>query len=85
MIQARVTDEQYDWLVERAIDEDGDMSEAIRGTIDMARVFVRIFDSIDPINEVRELLQRREEERAREEYEYLERERKEMEELEREG
>jgi hypothetical protein len=76
-----VTDEQYDWLVEFAIEEEGDMSEAIRQTIDMARIFSRIFNSVDPIREVRELLRQRDEDLAREEMEDREREREEMEEL----
>jgi hypothetical protein len=67
MIQARVTDPQYDWLVERAIDERGDMSEAIRDTIDMARVFVDLLHAPDPPEALREFLRRSEADQVREE------------------
>jgi hypothetical protein len=69
MIQARVTDEQYDWLIERAIDEEGDMSAAIRGAVDMARIFADILQTRDPAKTLREFIKRGEEEQAREEAE----------------
>jgi hypothetical protein len=69
MIQARVMDEQYDWLVERAIDEHGDMSEAIRGTIDMARIFGDLLNSPNPPQALQEFLDYSAAEQAREEAE----------------
>jgi hypothetical protein len=79
MIQARVSDEQYDWLIERAIDEQGDMSAAvrergdmsaaIRDTIDMARIFVDLLRAQDPPEALRDFLKRSEEEQAQEEAE----------------
>jgi hypothetical protein len=69
MIQARVTDLQYDWLVERAIDERGDMSVAIRDAIDMARMFNDLLKSPDAPDALRDLLKQSAEEQAREEAE----------------
>ena len=37
-IGLRLPDSQYDWLVERTIDYNGDMSEAVRDAIDAARL-----------------------------------------------
>jgi hypothetical protein len=74
MIQARVTDPQYDWLVERAIDEEGDMSAAIRGTIDLARIFTDLLHSPDPPKALKEFLRQSREEQLREEAETLRRE-----------
>ena len=74
MIQARVTDAQYDWMIERAVDEEGDMSAAIRGAIDMARIFSDLIHSPDPPEALREFLRHSEEERLREEAEELRRE-----------
>jgi hypothetical protein len=65
MVQARVTDEQYDWLIERAIDEEGDMSKALRDTVDSARIFHDLLASADPPKALREFL-KRSEEQARE-------------------
>jgi hypothetical protein len=69
MTQARVTDEQYDWLVERAADEQGDMSRAIRDSIDLARMFSGVLNTRDPEQAFRALLEQSEQERAREEAE----------------
>jgi len=69
MIQARVTDPQYDWLVERAIAEEGDMSAAIRGTIDLARIFTDLLHSTDPPKALKEFLRHSHEEQLREEAE----------------
>lgn len=76
MVQARVGDRQYDWLVERAIDERGDMSQAIRDAIDAARIFHDLLATPDPPEALREFLKRSEEEQVREEA---------LEEIEREG
>jgi hypothetical protein len=69
MIQARVTDTQYDWLVERAIDEEGDLSKALRETVDSARVFHEILQKADPPSALREMLKRSEQDQARDEAE----------------
>jgi hypothetical protein len=68
MIQARVTDPQYDWLFERAIDEEGDMSAAIRGALDLARIFADLLYSPDPHGRLQALLDEAEQEMAREAY-----------------
>jgi len=62
VIQARVTDGQYEWLIERADEEEGDMSAAIRGVIDMARVLNDVLHTADPPEALRELLKRSAEE-----------------------
>jgi hypothetical protein len=69
MVQARVTDEQYDWLVERAVDEGGDLSKTLRDTVDSARIFHDLLAKADPPKALRELLKRSEDEQAREEAE----------------
>jgi hypothetical protein len=69
MVQARVTDEQYDWLIERAVDEEGDMSKALRDTFDSARIFHDLLAKADPPKALREFLKRSEQEQAREEAE----------------
>jgi hypothetical protein len=68
MIQARVTDPQYDWLFERAIDEEGDMSAAIRGAIDLARSFADLLSCPDPHGRLQARLDAAQEEMAREAY-----------------
>jgi hypothetical protein len=70
MVQARVTDEQYDWLIERAVDEEGDMSKALRDTVDSARIFHDLLATADPPKALREFLKRSEREQAREEAEH---------------
>jgi hypothetical protein len=57
-ITARVQDDQYDWLVERAVDEEGDLSKALRDAIDGARVLERILAAANPLLELEALLQR---------------------------
>jgi hypothetical protein len=69
VITARLGDEQYDWLVERAIDEEGDLSKALRDAVDAARVFYALVMTADPPEALREHLKQGEEERAREEME----------------
>ena len=69
MVQARVTDEQYDWLIERAVDEEGDMSKALRDTVDSARIFHALVATADPPKALREFLKRSEQEQARQEAE----------------
>jgi hypothetical protein len=66
-LTVRVEDDQYDWLVERATDEWGDMSKAVRSALESARVIERLLAADDPEAEFRALLERSEEEAAREE------------------
>lgn len=66
-LTVRVEDDQYDWLVERATDEWGDMSKAVRSALESARVMERLLAADNPEGEFRALLERSEEEAAREE------------------
>jgi hypothetical protein len=59
-VTVRVEDEQYDWLVERAIDEHGDMSKAVRGALEAARVMEQLLGSADPVGEFTAMLRRTE-------------------------
>ncbi len=56
MLTLRVPDEQYDWLMDRVPDYEGDLSAATRDAIDSARVFERIMNSVDPHRALQELL-----------------------------
>ena len=48
-VQARVTDEQWNWLEYRAIEHhEGDLSKAIRECISWSHIAVEIFDARDP-------------------------------------
>ena len=67
-IGVRLPDAQYDWLVERTVDFDGDMSEATRDAIDAARLLYEIVDSPDPQARLQVLLDESEREKAREAY-----------------
>jgi hypothetical protein len=67
-IGLRLPDSQYDWLVERTIDFDGDMSEATRDAIDAARLLYEIITSPDPHARLQRLLDESEREQAREAY-----------------
>jgi hypothetical protein len=64
----RLPDEQYDWLVERTIDFDGDMSEAVRDAIDAARILYGIISAPDPHAKLQALLDESERQEAREAY-----------------
>ena len=66
-LTVRVEDEQYDWLVERALDEYGDMSKAVRSALDSARLMERLLLAEEPVAEFRSLIERSEEQAAREE------------------
>jgi hypothetical protein len=66
-LTVRVEDEQYDWLVERAVEEWGDMSKAVRSALESARVMERLLSAEDPVREFEALLERSEAEAAREE------------------
>lgn len=64
----RLPDGQYDWLIERAIDFDGDLSEATRDAIDAAQILYGIVGAVDPHAKLQELLDARNEEEGREVY-----------------
>jgi hypothetical protein len=69
LVQTRVTDEQYDWLIEQAVDwHDGELSAAVRSAIEGSQVLDKILNSADPVSELRQLLGRREQQEAREVY-----------------
>lgn len=68
MVQARVTDEQYNWLYYRAVEfHDGDLSQAIRESINFAEAFAGVLDAESPPEALTELLDgwRREYEESR--------------------
>ena len=67
-IGVRLPDAQYDWLVERTVDFDGDMSEATRDAIDAARLLYEIVTARDPHARLQAALDEAEQERAREAY-----------------
>jgi hypothetical protein len=67
-IGLRLPDAQYDWLVERTVDFEGDMSEATRDAIDAARLLYEIVGSPDPHARLQAILEEREREQAREAY-----------------
>jgi hypothetical protein len=53
----RVPDDQYDWLVDRAIhDHDGELSEAVRSSLDTARVFEELLSNRDPLRALARML-----------------------------
>jgi hypothetical protein len=61
-ITARVSDEQYDWLVEDAVNHrDGDLSKALRYAIETARAYEQVLGSEDPVAEMESIVRRREE------------------------
>jgi hypothetical protein len=65
-ITARVPDDQYDWLVEDAVNfRDGDLSRALRYAIATAMTFERVLGSRDPLAELTAIIRRGEEEDAR--------------------
>jgi hypothetical protein len=65
-ITARVSDDQFDWLIERM--EDGEFSAAVRETIDAARTLESILNNRDPVAALRKLLKEAEEQAGREAY-----------------
>jgi hypothetical protein len=67
-ITARLSDDQYQWLIKR-IDEDAPgLSESLRDAIDLAQVFELILLSPDPVKALRKVLKEGEREAAREAY-----------------
>jgi hypothetical protein len=65
-LTVRIEDEQYDWLVEQAIYEFGDMSKAVRSALDSARLMERLIQADDPLAEFKMMLERSEAEGERE-------------------
>src|SRR6185437_3650543 len=64
----RVPDDQYDWVIERAIDFDGDLSAATRDCILAAQTLFKITGARDPHAELQKLLDESEREASREAY-----------------
>jgi len=69
VITARLGDPQYDWLIERAVEEEGDMSWALRDAVDAAQIFYDLLKADDPPEALRDFLRHSEEEQTREETE----------------
>jgi hypothetical protein len=65
-ITARVSDEQFDWLIERM--DDGEFSASLRNTIDLARVFEVILQDRDPAERFKQFLEDSEKAEARQAY-----------------
>ena len=66
VVTARVTDDQWDWLAERAIElHDGDLSKAVRDGLLLGQVMVDILSARDPAAALSEFLRRSEEEQGR--------------------
>jgi hypothetical protein len=68
MLTLRVPDEQYDWLMERVLDFEGDLSAATRDAIDAARILYRITGALDPHAELQALLDESDRQAGREAY-----------------
>ncbi len=64
----RVPDDQYDWVVERAIDFDGDLSATTRDCIAAAQLFYKIIGALEPHTELQSFLDVSERERERDAY-----------------
>jgi hypothetical protein len=66
VVTARVTDDQWDWLAERAIElHDGDLSKAVRDGLLLGQVMADILTARDPAAALSEFLRRSEEEQGR--------------------
>jgi hypothetical protein len=65
-ITARLSDDQYEWLIERIDENAPGLSESLRDAIDLAQVFERILLSADPVKALRKLLAESERDAARE-------------------
>jgi len=58
-VQARMTDDQYGWLAERALlGHEGDVSKALRESVVFAEMFVEILESDDKHAALDEFLER---------------------------
>jgi hypothetical protein len=64
----RLPDDQYDWLMERTAEFEGDLSEATRDAIDAARILYGLFSATDPHAELQKLLDDSERQGIREAY-----------------
>lgn len=59
VVTARVTDDQFDFLADRAMSNyGGDLSQAVRESIVYAEEFLKLFDAEDPGHAFRDMLQR---------------------------
>lgn len=59
LVQARVSDEHYDWLVQNAIDfHDGELSAAVRDAIEQAEIMERLLSAADPVAELKGIIDR---------------------------
>ncbi len=67
-ITARLSDDQYEWLIERIDASTPGLSESLRDAVELAQVFERILLSPDPVKALRKVLAEREQEAAREAY-----------------
>jgi hypothetical protein len=65
-ITARVSDAQFDWLIDRM--DEGEFSASLREAIDLARTFEGVLKSPDPVAALRKMLKESEAEAAREAY-----------------
>jgi hypothetical protein len=66
VVTARVTDEQWDWLAERAIElHDGDLSKAVRDGLLLGQVMADILSAPDPAAALTEFLRRSEDARGK--------------------
>jgi hypothetical protein len=65
-ITARVSDDQFDWLIERM--DEGEFSASLREAIDLARTFEGILAKPDPVAALRKILEQSEAEAARQAY-----------------
>jgi hypothetical protein len=62
VVTARVTDEQFDFLAERAVHHyGGDLSQAVREAVVFAEEFLKLFDAEDVNSAFRDMLHRWEE------------------------
>jgi hypothetical protein len=64
----RVPDDLYDWVIELAVDHDGDISAATRYAIVSAQTLEAILRSRDPHTALQKLIDDSEREQAREAY-----------------
>jgi hypothetical protein len=64
----RVPDDLYDWVIEVAVDHEGDISAATRHAILSAQTLEAILRSPDPHDALQKLMDDSEQEQAREAY-----------------
>lgn len=69
LVQARVSDEQYEWLIENAVDfHEGELSAAVRDAIEQAQAFSKLLGHADPPAELAAMIERGRKEEARDAY-----------------